>query len=216
MGALAVLVVNPDGPLPDLATLPQNPVFLVGPGLDALGAQLTDARDLGHGVVVGNPPGKGTSLVALFPKVTVSVEKDGQRVPCQGRAGASGGKQCGAQPWQNVSPVVFRVKDRLQVCLWAHPFQGGVMVMALPGVLGGEVWVQFNEDALRDVEHPPVTLEARRGDAVVASLSCVNREDGRCRMVLPDTATAEALELRWSTPDAARQVMCLGGRVVTP
>ncbi len=213
-GSLATAVLEPQGPPPDLTTFPQKRAFVVG-ALDPGTMGLTQVEHLNGQTVMGSIPHTGQPVVSLVDRVVASVEKDGVVTPCTQRH-PSGGVRCGAQGWQYVGPVVVTARAHLVACLWTHTIHQHVLHLDVPvGAGPATVWFQFADDALRDAPHPAVEVAAWQGGNALTNTSCLNQGDGRCALQLPPLA-AGTLRLDISTPDAARQLLCLGGEVTPP
>lgn len=224
-GALATVVVDPQGLLPDLSTFPQERVFLVGE-LDKKQLGLSHWQRLSTDVVLGVVQRPGRAVVGLMDRLMVSVEKDGQTRPCN-PPHVSGGVRCGGQPWQHVGPAVIRANNRLVACLWAHPFHQHVMHMdfAPQGSSTARLWLQYTDDVIRDAPRPEVRLVASSGGKTLSQVMCTNHHQdgatglrGHCplEVELPQQVAAGQpwLRLSISTSDAARQLLCLGGELI--
>ncbi|MEW5854490.1 MAG: hypothetical protein AB2A00_37285 [Myxococcota bacterium] len=214
-GALATVVVDPAGTLPDLSTFPQPRFFLVGEGLDpvALGAPRRELRE--GGVVEATAPHAGELLVKRMESLVVSVEKDGAVQPCR-PPHASGGVRCGKEGWQYVGPVVIKARDRLVACLWSHPVRDHTMHVDIPvtGVSRAALWLQYADDARGEPGRPPINVTTAVDGNTVEQKACSNAGDGRCALDTAIPTGARTLRLSLSTTDAARQLNCLGGELI--
>lgn len=215
LGALAVTVLDPAGPLPELASFPHERVFLVGDfPLARLGASAV--APLGAGVHEVRVPRTGRPLGSLLGQLRISTRAPDGVTPCNGRH-PGGGVRCGGQPWQYVGPVVVVVEDRLVACLWAHPVQHRVLDLVIPAGAGAaSLWLQYAGEALRDPERPPVVAELSVGGNVLARAECTNRGSGRCPLGAELPSGTAAATVSVSTADAGRQLVCLGGEVPAP
>ena len=213
-GPLATVVLEPNGPLPDLTTFPQSRAFVVG-DLDAAALGLTNIQPVAPRTVVGTVVHQGVPVVAMVERIMASVEKDGVVRPCTGRH-PSGGVRCGNQGWQYVGAVVVPARNRNVACVWTHPIHQHVLHLDVPTGAGeARLWMQFADEALRDAPHPPVDVVVTQQGATLANVACLNQQEGRCVLTVP-AAQAGTLRVSISTADAARQLVCLGGEVPTP
>jgi hypothetical protein len=221
-GSKAVVVVDPAGPLPDLSTFPHPQFFLIGRALTPARLGLAGGVPLSPDVTLVKRTPHGVPLESLMERLTVSVEKDGNAQACKPKH-LSGGLRCGRQPWQYVAPVVVKANDRLVSCLWVHPVHEHTLHLDFPvsGTVDANLWLQFVDDAMLDVERPAVTLTMEAHGGTVGRVQCTNRRPGRCtlsaRVESQPTSSAPntpALRVSLSTLDAARQLLCLGGALV--
>jgi len=210
----AAVVMTPEDPQPELSTFPQKRVFLVGKHWEGLAGP--SAQRLADGVLMVEPVHQGELLVTMTDRLRVSVEQGGVQRPCSQRH-PSGGVKCGGQPWQWVGPSVVTANGKRHACLWAHPVHQHRLHLdvPVPGPARASLWLQFADEAINDSAHPAILINASVDGNVVSSVTCTNDKPGRCPVVVDVPQGAPGFRLSLETVDAARQLVCLGGEVVT-
>ena len=155
-------------------------------------------------------------LVALADLRGVAVVSGTANHSCT-RSHHSGGVSCGPDAWFYVGPIMAPLGGTSRFCLWAHPPRDGAelqiplrieaaLVAAAPIL---RVQLNFLDETRGEEARVPVALRLVAGDRS-NTVRCTNR-DGSCQVDLELGAAAPTVGVTVSTPNNARQLVCLTG-----
>jgi hypothetical protein len=225
---LGDLVAKPDLPLPELRA--NRRVVVIDRADQPMGGlgRPAEVEPIGDQVEIRTYPptasGQGLrfDLATAIDRAEMTVERPAGTLVARCNAKRTeGGFQCPGQPeWLYLAPRVLGIEGKNTTCVWAHPTNGGVIAIEMPGqapAASGHKLMLSLAAALTDdaatgtPDGAPVRTEIVQDGAIKGAVEVPNRVGWMRSSV--EIAPDRPVQLRVTTPRDGRRHHCLNAQI---
>jgi hypothetical protein len=225
---LGDLAAKPDLPLPELranrrvVVIDRDRQPMGGLGRPALVEEIGDGVEIRIYAPVGSAQGLRFDLATAVDRAEMTVERPSGTVVarCDAKR-AEGGLACPGQPeWLYLAPRVLTIEGKNATCVWAHPTNGGVIGIEIPGQApagpGHKLMLSLagaltDDAAAGTPDGAPVRTEILQDGAIKGAIEVPNRI-GWVRANV-EIAPDRSVQLRVTTPRDGRRHHCLNAQI---